>query len=62
MGYDNWKTQAADTGSVEDHHASCDCENPLEGGEDGHCSDCVAEARNFAADCSDALAAAKEAA
>ena len=56
--YDGWKSTDNDTdrGSDLDPEtcATCDCGSPLEGGRDGLCTDCVREAHEHAADCSDA--------
>jgi hypothetical protein len=52
--YDGWKTTDSTECGCEHAHdeATCDCGQPLAGGEHGLCTDCVREARNFAADCS----------
>lgn len=56
MSYDEWKTtDTTDEGfATEEVEGVCDCGQPLDGGEAGLCVDCVREARDFAADCSDA--------
>lgn len=61
MSYDGWKsTDVTDSRelyesceTVETPEVSCDCGQPLDGGKDGLCVDCVHEAHEFAADCAD---------